>query len=263
MSRRTPRQVICLGVGDGHVSRTRGHAAFLYQGGAGRVLVDCGEPAAGALLRAGAALETLDAIFISHLHFDHVGGLFTLLQGLWLSPRRRSLTIYLPARGRKPILDLMRASRLFAAWEPFALRWEPLRPGQPIAVGEWTVTPVPTTHLTDAPTDGGAPAPVRGEAFGFILESGGRRVAHTADLGGPEDLAGFLTRPLDLLVCELAHVSPPELFARLRGRDIRRVALVHLSESQWRRRRHWLARAGRVLAPIRVCIPRDGQRLTW
>lgn len=265
MSRRRPYRLTCLGVGDGHASARRAHAAFLYEFGATRLLVDCGEPATHSLLRAGVRLEALDGVVISHLHFDHVGGVFTLLQGLWLSRRQRPLTLHLPRAGVQPVRALLQAAHLFNLIPPpFALRLEPLQSGRPFKVGAITVTPLANSHL--APPPGTRPRPARArvdEAFSFLLEDGHRRVAHSADLGGVEDLTPLVAEPLDLLVCELAHLDPAALLARLRGRPIRRTLLVHLSAGQWRARQSWQARAARALAPGAVRIPRDGERVAF
>ncbi len=265
MSRPSAYRLTCLGVGDGHVSAHRAHAAFLYEFGTTRLLVDCGEPATQSLLRAGTRLEALDGVVISHLHFDHVGGLFTLLQGLWLSRRQRPLTVHLPRAGVAPVQALQRASHLFRLISPpFELRLAPLQAGQPFPVGTITVTPLRNTHLKPSPVGKRRAAGTRAdEAFSFLLEDGHRRVAHSADLGGVEDVAALVREPLDLLVCELAHLDPPALLDRLRGQPIRRTLLVHLSAAQWRARRHWQARAARVLAPMAVRIPGDGERIAF
>ena len=42
-------------------------------------VVDAGDGTAGRLAQAGVSLHAIDAIFISHLHFDHTGGLAVLL----------------------------------------------------------------------------------------------------------------------------------------------------------------------------------------
>ena len=264
MPRRAAHRLTCLGVGDGHISARRGHSAYLYEFGAARLLVDCGEPATQTLLRAGTRLEDLHAVLVSHLHFDHVGGLFTLLQGLWLSRRQRPLTVYLPRAGVAPVRALMDAAHLFRAVPArFELRFEPLQGGQPFPVGPVMVTPLPNRHLIPSPAAARARGAPPTEAFSFLLEDRARRVGHSADLGDVDDLAALVQEPLDLLVCELAHLDPTALFARLCGHPIRRVALVHLSAPQWRTRQHWRARAARALAPIPVCVPRDGERIAF
>lgn len=263
MPARPQRTLTCLGVGDGHVAADRGHAAFLYEFGATRLLVDCGEPASRALLRAGTPLETLDRVFISHLHFDHVGGLFTLLQGLWLSRRQHPLTIHLPAPGLRPAQNLMRAARLFEGRPPFDLQWEPLRAWRPVPTGTGSVTPVPSSHLCALAANPRAARRLNREAFSFLLEDRGCRVAHSADLGGLDDVPALIREPLDLFVCELAHLEPASLFARLRGQPIRQAVFVHLSAVQWRQRRRWRARAARALAPVPVRIPAEGERIAF
>lgn len=263
MAARPHRSVTCLGVGDGRTSADRGHAAFLYRFGDTRLLVDCGEPATHALLHHGERLEELDTVLISHLHFDHVGGLLTLLQRLWLSRRTRALTIHLPKVGIAPVQALMRTALVFDQWEAFPLEFRPLKTGEPVTVAGVTVTPLPSTHMQALSGQGSGPAGPMTEAFSFILEGAGVRVAHSADLGGIGDVAGLVREPLDLLVCELAHLEPAALLATLRGRPLRRLALVHLSATAWRFRRRWLARAARVLAPVRTRIPEDGERIRF
>ncbi len=263
MSRAPSHSVTCLGVGDGRPNLDRGQAAFLYRLGAARVLVDCGEPATRALLQDGARADDLDHVFISHLHFDHLGGLFTLLQGLWLAPRRHPLSIHLPDVGIRPVRELMRTACLFDDWTPFPLTFCPLRLGSRIAVHGAVVTPKASSHLRALRPAHGPRNPRLSEAFSFLLETKDRRVAHSADLGGLADLEGLTREPLDLLVCELAHLDLAEVFAHLAGKPIRQVAFVHLSGTQWRRRARIEARAARALCPIRVRIPGDGERIAF
>jgi ribonuclease BN (tRNA processing enzyme) len=78
----TKATLTCLGVGDGRPCADRRHAAFLYRFGKTSLLVDCGEPVADSLRAKRLDCDTVDGIFISHLHADHVGGFFMLLQGL-------------------------------------------------------------------------------------------------------------------------------------------------------------------------------------
>ena len=95
------------------------------------------------------------------------------------------------------------------------------------------VVPFPTTHLQGLQAAFQKNHPVGFESFGFLIEAGRRRIVHSADLGAPEDLRPTLNKRVDLLVCELAHFSAEDLFSYLRGRDIRRVAFVHLAKKYW------------------------------
>ena len=101
-------KLTCLGTGDGRVSVDRGHSAFLYELAGATLLMDCGEPVSRRLKAAGVKADDLDCIFLSHLHCDHSGGLFMLMQGLWLDQRRRNLMLHLPAEGIEPIRNMLR-----------------------------------------------------------------------------------------------------------------------------------------------------------
>ena len=93
-----------------------------------------GEPAARRTSRAtGSTPDTLRAVFITHTHVDHIGGLPMLLQWLQLNQRKDPLTLC-PARGGH--LHLPRLPRPALPLSPtllgFDLEYQPGRAGQGI-----------------------------------------------------------------------------------------------------------------------------------
>ena len=221
-----------LGTGDGWAGDRRGHSAFLFTLKNSTLLLDCGEPVSRRLRAAGVQPDDLDGIVLSHLHCDHVGGFFMLMQGFWLDQRNRDLTIHLPAEGVEPVRRMLDAAYIFEELMACALNFTPLQEGASFEVGSITVTPHPTTHLDQLKASFGEKYPADFEAFSFVLENEDTRIAHSADIGGLEDLKPLLTQPVDLLVCELAHVEPDELFAYLKDHPaghIGQVAFTHLS----------------------------------
>lgn len=253
--------VTCLGVGDGMPCADRNHSAYLYRLGPVTVLMDCGEGLSRTYKAAGWSYELIDRVFLSHLHADHVGGFFMFLQGLWLERRRKDLAVHLPAEGIEPLKQMLRASYLFDELLPFRLSFEPLAPGQPVAVGPATITPYPTRHLDWFRRRYGGVHEVGFSAYAFVLETPGCRIGHSADLGSVNDLDPLVAQPLDLLVCELAHVSPTELFSFLATRPVRRVALVHLGRPHWDRLEETRTLAAKMLPQTPVHFPRDGEML--
>ena len=85
-------------------------------------LVDAGEGAAAARALRHQPLK-LRAVFISHLHGDHVYGLFPLLSTLGLYGRRTPLPIYAPA----PFGDAGGAPALFDSDLPYEPVWHEVR----------------------------------------------------------------------------------------------------------------------------------------
>lgn len=99
--------VTFAGSGDAFGSGGRYQACIYLQapGSPGPVLVDCGTTSLSALKRLGLDPGEIAAVFVSHLHGDHSGGLpFLILDGQF-SRRTKPLTIAGPpgtARRRSP-----------------------------------------------------------------------------------------------------------------------------------------------------------------
>lgn len=60
-------------------------------------LIDCGEGVSRSMCRLGLSPLKLDAVCLSHLHGDHVFGIFGLLSAMGMYRRSRALHIYAPA----------------------------------------------------------------------------------------------------------------------------------------------------------------------
>jgi ribonuclease BN (tRNA processing enzyme) len=59
-------------------------------------LIDCGDGVAYRLVQAGVKLGNLRTIFITHLHSDHIGGYFPLVEEAWQSGMNGPLDVYAP-----------------------------------------------------------------------------------------------------------------------------------------------------------------------
>jgi hypothetical protein len=81
-------------------------------------------------------------------------------------------------------------------------------------------------------------------AYSIRLSAGGKRLGYSGDLGTHLDLDPLCDQPLDLLVAELAHVQPGQLFRFLQERPVRHVAVTHVG-------RPMLARLDQVKAAAR------------
>lgn len=95
-------------------------------------LVDCGEGTQKQFLRFHIRTARLDAIFISHLHGDHIFGLPGLLTSLSLGGRTAPIRIHAPA-GLKPMLDaIFEHSQSYLTYPLEFVALEDFAPGQAI-----------------------------------------------------------------------------------------------------------------------------------
>jgi ribonuclease BN (tRNA processing enzyme) len=200
-------------------------------------------------------IYSIRAVFISHLHADHVSGIPMLLQvGQLFQSRDESfrfgpenrMEIYMPKMGipiTREYLEVIGLGQL-----RFALSLRPVREGPFHDDGNVTVEGIHNSHRL-------------GSAFSFLVRGEGRTVAYSGDLA-LRDLGEteFLRDPLDLLVVECAHFSPEELFTALRERPIDRVVVSHIHPSLYGKTDE-IEKLGRDMLPCDVTVARDGMEI--
>ncbi|MDO4571742.1 MAG: MBL fold metallo-hydrolase [Clostridia bacterium] len=161
------------------------------------ILLDCG---AGVLSRLRAALDlaALDAVVLSHLHFDHCGDMAVLRYALEQLPRP-PLPVYCP-------MEPAYARAIFDA-PVFELR--PISDGRRTDIGAFSLRFHAMTH----------PVP----SFGAMISGGGARLFYTGDTGWFEGLPA-LAKGADALLADCCFTDadadrpPIHLSARQAGR---------------------------------------------
>src|SRR3954452_20994159 len=91
-------RLVVLGSGTSVFHPRRAAAGFWLETDSGSMLLDCGADAPHRMAAENLDWPNLDAIWISHLHLDHCGGLAPLLFGVkhapQIQPRTKSLKIF-------------------------------------------------------------------------------------------------------------------------------------------------------------------------
>src|SRR5262245_35883210 len=99
-------QITMLGTGTPVPDPNRLGSSVLIEIGETRLLFDVGRGASIQLVRAGHAARSVDYLFITHHHFDHIGDLGALLIDVWNAGRAEPLRIFGPP-GTTAIVDTL------------------------------------------------------------------------------------------------------------------------------------------------------------
>lgn len=168
-----------------------------------RLLVDCGEGTQTQLRIAHQKLQSMNQIFISHLHGDHLFGLPGLLSSMHLCGRKDPVDIYSP-KGLKEPLDML--FEVSGSHIDFELRYHEVEPGVVLEEPKFRVTAFPLHH--SVPT------------FGYLFEELSPRhpnkYAYCCDTGFSEDIIPYI-QGVDLLCLESTFASDYERVAIDKG----------------------------------------------
>jgi phosphoribosyl 1,2-cyclic phosphate phosphodiesterase len=189
----------------------------------------------------------LTGILLTHLHFDHVAGLFDVTH-----LRRPAATpLWAP--------DDHHARLRVAFWprvgKPGSRRryvLKPLRPGEPVGLGPLTIRAFPTSHTRSHTT------------VAFRVEAGGQALLYAPDLA---DLPAAAIRGVDRAIVDAAfwhetvrgHAPVTHSVRRCLTEGVKEVWLTHVGH-------HGLKRAdfessASRLGPVRVAG--DGDEIVW
>ncbi|MFK8017706.1 MAG: MBL fold metallo-hydrolase, partial [Gammaproteobacteria bacterium] len=202
---------VTLGTNGGPVAEV-GHAqpANALQVGRDVYLIDAGDGATGQLIGAGFRLQQVQAVFLSHLHFDHTGGVLALLGSRIQTNTRSLLTIYGPP-GTKDFIDGLLASMapvMEAAYGMPGKSWQTnvvakeLVDGDIIELNDVTVTTAQNSHFAIPQSD---TTPEKAKSLSFRFDLADRSIVYTGDTG-PSGNVEKLAKGADLLVSEMMDI---------------------------------------------------------
>lgn len=235
--------VTLLGTGNPIPDPNRAGAATLVRAGAVRLLFDCGRGVVMRLAAAGVFPSQLGAVFVTHLHSDHLTDLNDVVTTHWvMNPAPTPLPLYGPPRTDevlagllamiRPDVEYRRAHHADLTWDP-EVRVEHVADGFAVDIDGVRVVAAATDHRPVEPTVGyriehrGAAVVVAGDT---VPCEGLDRLCAGADVYVQTVLREDMVRaiPAPRLLDTLDYHSTVEQAAQTAKRaGVRRLVLTH------------------------------------
>lgn len=204
-----------LGSGTSVPHPLRAASAHWLETAAGAILLDASAPVAHRMAEEGLDWAGLDAIWISHFHLDHVGGLAPLLFGTKHAPqtrqRRKPMRIYGP-RGLEKLLSAFdEANDYGLRKQHFALEIQEVSPLERF----WILPGIEAETFSTPHTSESLALKVKDES--------GATIVYSSDTGYTEALAAFAAGA-DLFLMECSFPSSKPVETHLELKDAMRLA---------------------------------------
>lgn len=196
--------------------------------------VDFGASSLIAMKRSGIESSSIDAIFLTHLHGDHFGGIpFLFLHEHLISKRTRPILIAGPPGVEERIKAAMEV--LFPGSSKinlrFSVQFQELCEKVPLRIGGLSLIPFGVTHASGAPS------------YAFRFECAGKIISFSGDTEWADSLIEVASEA-DLFVCEAYfwskttkyHMDYMTLMNNRARLTCRRLVLTHMSEDLLSRR---------------------------
>jgi len=186
-----------------------------------QILIDCGSGSLLQLEKAGKSYKSIDTVFITHTHPDHISDLIPLVQALFFTPgfKRRKKLLLVGPKGLKSF---------YRGWVPSLMKLPDTFPIEIIEIEEkiyfkgFSVFSTRTLHSENS--------------IAYRFEAGGKSLVITGDCDYDQDLISF-SHKTNLLITDCSfpdslktrgHLTPHEAGLIAKKAQVQKLILSHI-----------------------------------
>ena len=203
------------------------HCAWVLEAGGTYYWFDAGECCGHTAHTMGLDITKTRALFVSHPHIDHIGGLshlFFCMDKILKREEKKlihenTLEIYFPGLELLQAVKAVAMSRFKAAFS-FALREHEMQDGVLYEDENVRITALHNTHLREDGSDGW-------HSYSFLIETEGKRIVFSGDVRKPSELDPLIGEGCDLLIMETGHHKVVDVCEYVIGKKVARLRFNH------------------------------------
>ncbi len=199
------------------------HQSMAIESGGVVYFFDAGENCSRTAYLSGVNLLNVRAVFISHTHMDHVGGLGNLLWNIRKIHNNEGnipicdKTVFISNKSTYDGIMQVLSNTESGYQIEFNLDCTEYEKGKVFSDENITVHAYSNTHLLYE----------KNRSYSFLIECEGKRIVYSGDLGSLNDLDAALKDGCDILICETGHHKVSTVCEYARGKNVDSLYFTH------------------------------------
>lgn len=203
----------------------RHHCSLVFEIGGKLYWFDAGENCSHRAYTSGIKVSDVRAVFVSHMHIDHIGGLANLIFTIYKdyitykTPHinNNSYDIYVPDLERFQYVKALVPGHRHSG---ITMLEHEVKDGVVFEENGVKITSLHNTHLNENGENGW-------HSYSYLIEAEGKRIVYSGDIGASGELDALVGDGCDLLIHETGHHTVTDVCEYVKGKNIGRLLFNH------------------------------------